>query len=484
MSKVRVLIEVAQPTVRGFAFHSAAAGAPQSAGENALAGLAGFGIDVENIAPIPMFDELAVRGFSAMAGAASSFDAGASTVVVPAEVPEARLAEIAAMDGYTVWPNSALTLINQDRDRDAISAFDPGDTDMGAILDLARSSGTVEVEPYRAGVSIRAIRKLLGVDRVWGDGFRGQNIVVGIIDEGVNGSEYPVVGGYDRPDWPKRPGKAKITSHGSMCAADVLVAAPAARIYDYPFLGVPDSLGALKMFQAVLEQRRLDGTPHLTNNSYGYYGIPTRAQQPRHEVWDINHPIHRKVREVISSGVVVLFAAGNCGQPCPAGNCEKSSIGPGCSIHGPAALREVITVAAVNARHERVAYSSQGPALEATGFYCDKPDVAGYTHFFGNFGPGRPGGLAMPYDNGTSAATPVVAGVVALLLSAFPGATPDDIKSALVRTAVDLGKPGYDHETGYGVINAAAAYAHLQRVVGGTAGAVFPLRANLIGDKY
>jgi len=244
-----------------------------------------------------------------------------------------------------------------------------------------------------------------------------------------------------------------------MCAADVLVAAPAAKLYDYPFLGFQNSGGALQMFQAALAQRRLDGTPHVLNNSYGFVGVPRQVDAPNHEIWNLRHPLHRKVREVVTSGATVLFAAGNCGHECPSGNCRPSGIGPSRSIHGSNSLTEVITVAAVNASHQRIGYSSEGPGM----FEKGKPDLASYSHLFGNFGPGRPGGdRDQPFDSGTSAATPVAAGVVAMLLSAFPDLTPDGVHEALVATAVNLGPPGFDHQTGHGVINAAAAYMRLR----------------------
>jgi subtilisin family serine protease len=212
------------------------------------------------------------------------------------------------------------------------------------------------------------------------------------------------------------------------------------------------------MFQAVLEQHQRDGTPQLTNNSYGFVGVPSQAQAPNHEIWNLNHPVHRKVREVVARGIACFFAAGNCGSECPSGKCHNSSIGPGRSIHASNSLQEVITVAAVNSRHERVGYSGQGPGM----FDRAKPDVAAYTHFFGNFGPGRPGGLAQPYDNGTSAATPVACGVAAALLSAFADLSPADLKQALTDSAIDVGQPGRDFLTGTGVVNAAVAYQMLQ----------------------
>ena len=73
-------------------------------------------------------------------------------------------------------------------------------------------------------------------------------------------------------------------------------------------------------------------------------------------------------------------------------------------------------------------------------------------------GLGRPGGTSQPFDNGTSAACPVAAGVGALLLSVDSTLTPAELKGALIQSAVDIGTPGYDFETGHGVVNAAAAF--------------------------
>ena len=410
-----------------------------------------MGIELDDEAvPVPMFfgarkpPAALVEAFAGFAAPTTNPDRGASSVVIPAEVPAANLEPVRKKRGVTLWPNSELTLFDDE------------------VFDLAGSRGGVDCRPFRPAATVAVIRQLLGVHGVWSDGYRGQNVIVGIIDEGVDGDTYPVVGGFARPNAGLRPGAAPVSSHGSMCAADILVAAAAARLYDYPFLGVPRSGGALQMFQAVLDQSRIDGTPHLTNNSYGFIGVPDKARLPNHEVHDINHPVHRKVREVIAAGVATFFAAGNCGANCPSGKCHTSGIGPGKSIDGSNSLEEVITVAAVNSRHERVGYSSQGPGM----FHPDKPDIASYTHLFGNFGPGRPaGGTEANFDNGTSAATPVAAGAGAgaLLLSAFPSIRPAALKAALMETAFSLGNAvGFDTEHGQGVISAAAAYTHLR----------------------
>ena len=374
---------------------------------------------------------------------------------MPVEVDQRRLGELHDRPGVRVWPNSELTLFPADP---SLFEEEPAAVEAADVLDLARSRRGTDCHPFRPGVDVATIRRLLGVAAAWNDGFRGQNVAVGIIDEGVNGTVYPVSGGFARQG-ARQPGTAAITSHGSMCAADVLVAAPAARLYDYPFLGVPNSGGALTMLQAVLDQRRVDGTPQVVNNSWGFVSVPPQASAPDHEVWDVDHPVHRKVREVVVSGGAVFFAAGNCGGNCPSGNCHPSSIGPGNSIHASNSLPDVITIAAVNSRHERVGYSSQGPGR----FSPQKPDLAAYTHFFGNFGPGRPGGTVAPFDNGTSAATPVAAGVAAMLLSAFPRLTPTELRDALVQGATRVFAADWDADYGRGIINAAATYTFLKR---------------------
>jgi serine protease AprX len=460
VGKVDVLVEVRRQQPEAFAHFSAAMESEIESlrqGENLVADLSGMGLEVlGEFAPVPMFSEPTlhddVAGLAAFAAPTENADIPSETIVVACQVERSALEDLRGRDDIQVFPNSPLALFRGEEESDFIEDLE------NHPFDIALSSGGVDCRPFRAAVSRATIRTLLGVQRIWLDGFRGQNIIVGIIDEGINGEFYPVVGGFVRPNNP-RPGSAVIGSHGSMCAADVLIAAPAAKLYDYPFLGQPRSGGALAMFQEVLDQRRRDGTPHLTNNSYGFVGRPPRDDFPNHEIYDLNHPLHRKVREVVASGCPTFFAAGNCGADCPSTKCHISGIGPGNSIHASNSLGEVITVAAVNSRHERIGYSSQGPGNYEDGFEEMKPDVAAYSHFYGNFGPGRPaGGDRTQFDNGTSAATPIAAGVAALLMSAFPELTPQRLKEALIRGAVNVGAPGWDADTGYGVINAAASY--------------------------
>jgi subtilisin family serine protease len=59
--------------------------------------------------------------------------------------------------------------------------------------------------------------------------------------------------------------------------------------------------------------------------------------------------------------------------------------------------------------------------------------------------------------SGTSMATPHVTGVAALLWSITPVATANDVRNAIALTAHDLGLPGKDLQTGFGLMDALAA---------------------------
>lgn len=475
MPKHTVLIEVMDGAPQAFKLHAAARESlreSESQVEKLAKGLAGLGVDIDaSFPPVPMFfgldkpSKTHLEAFGTFAAATESSDAKSASFVLRAEVDAPALKKLKQRQGVRVYPASRLYLFAPCScgGSPAAPALDGGrreTVDDELELDWGHTAGSTDCRPFRAGVSMARIRALLGVSAVWRDGFRGQNVVVAIVDEGANGAQYPVIGGYAGSDAPA-PGSAPVTSHGSMCAADVLVAAPFAKLYDYPLIAEATSAEGFQMYQQILNQRRTNGTPQVTSNSYGFYGIPTRQDSPEHEAWDINHPFHRKVREVVASGAAVFFAAGNCGTDCPSGNCRDSAIGPGRSINASAALAEVFTIAAVNSRHERVGYSSQGPSLHSHGFAANKPDFASYTHFFGNFGPGRPGGTTSPFDNGTSAATPTAAGVAALLLSRFRTLKPDRLREAFKAGAIEIGQPGWDALTGSGVVNPAAAYARL-----------------------
>jgi subtilase family protein len=66
---------------------------------------------------------------------------------------------------------------------------------------------------------------------------------------------------------------------------------------------------------------------------------------------------------------------------------------------------------------------------------------------------------SVPNFCGTSAAAPHAAAVAALLLQAKPGSTPAQIYNTLEGTAIDMGAPGFDNDSGFGFIQADATLA-------------------------
>ena len=67
--------------------------------------------------------------------------------------------------------------------------------------------------------------------------------------------------------------------------------------------------------------------------------------------------------------------------------------------------------------------------------------------------------------NGTSMATPHVAGVAALVWSLYPSKTNAEVRDALQKTALDKGTAGRDSTYGYGIVQAKVAYDFLGGVL-------------------
>ncbi len=106
-----------------------------------------------------------------------------------------------------------------------------------------------------------------------------------------------------------------------------------------------------------------------------------------------------------------------------------------------------MTVGAANIDGQLIGYSSQGPAA----LDDMKPDFCSISHFKGYFDP----------DSGTSAATPIAAGVVALLIQAIPDLDQELVKQALRNTALPIGQPKWNRHTGAGIIQAKDAFDYL-----------------------
>jgi len=119
----------------------------------------------------------------------------------------------------------------------------------------------------------------------------------------------------------------------------------------------------------------------------------------------------------------------------------------------PAAYEEVVAVTATDQYDNPAYFTNFGNWVEVAA-----PGVDILSTVSPNASQG-PYGLKYPYDyaSGTSAATPHVAGVAALIWGRFPNMTRDQVRVQLRRTAVDLPPQGFDNYYGYGRISAAEA---------------------------
>jgi hypothetical protein len=320
------------------------------------------------------------------------------------------------------------------------------------------------------------VRRLLGVGRLRRLGMTGRGTGVAVVDNGINLPYLRQRGLRPRmsvqaswsPTPSISPGAAPV-DHGTMCAYDIMLSAPDATLLDFSVLRTTRRGGSVmdgvlsdavqaysKLLQLMLlpEEERIFHSL-VISNSWGMF----------HPSWDFppgnpgryadnaNHPFNVIVHSLSSAGADIVFAAGNCGPACPDGRCFPL-VPNVLTITGANSHSDVICVAGVDTNRSVVGYSSLGPGT----LFHDKPDIAAYTHFLGSeaFGRGQP-------DSGTSAACPVMAGVVAAVRSVYPydpnnpNRTPTNIKQFFNQNALNPGgAPGWRNDVGNGIVDTAA----------------------------
>lgn len=176
-----------------------------------------------------------------------------------------------------------------------------------------------------------------------------------------------------------------------------------------------------------------------------------------------------------AAGAIVVVAAGNSNRDLDI------------SDFAPANCNNVITVAAVQSNGARAPYSNYGSSVDlaAPGGPSGLLSLQN-----GGLRSADPNSWTYGYKQGTSMATPVVSGVVSLLLSIDPELTPAEVRSILQTTARPFAtgvsspcssNPSDTFHCGAGVVDPAAALRLVATQNGGTTPST---RLGSTGDQY
>jgi hypothetical protein len=265
----------------------------------------------------------------------------------------------------------------------------------------------------------------------------GQGVKVCIIDSGIDYTHPDLddvyAGGYDYVDNDNDPLDGN--GHGTHCAGivaaedneeGVIGVAPYASIYSVRSL---DDAGSGSLSDVVA------GIDWAINNNMDVLSMSLGASSGDSALQDA-------CDRAYNAGIVVVAASGNDGQS---------------SISYPARYSSCIAVGAIDSNHNLASFSNYGSQQEVVApgvnIYSTMPTYSVTLNQWWY------GGLSQNYDqmSGTSMATPMVAGVAALVLSANSGLTASEVRTILQDTATDLGSSGWDQTFGYGNVDALAA---------------------------
>lgn len=322
-----------------------------------------------------------------------------------------------------------------------------------------------------------AVKANIDVEKAWKT-TKGKNVVIAIIDDGVDDShpefKTKIVHPYDATQRSSNPNpKYKNDNHGTSCAGVACAAgvkasgvAPEATLMP---IRLSSNLGSIEEAEAFAWA--INNGADVISCSWG----PMDG-----EWWDQvddgdEFPLPPLTRDIIrkavttgrqGKGIVVLFAAGNGNE-----NIETD---------GYSSNDDVIAVAACNDTNKRSVYSDYGASV----FCCFPSNDFEFVDFHhpapitkGIFTTDRRGAKGYKRTNytdefgGTSSATPGVAGVVALMLSANPNLTIAQVKKIIKETStkIDKTKGAYDGKGhsifyGYGKVNAAKAVSSAKKL--------------------
>ncbi|VDK82699.1 unnamed protein product, partial [Onchocerca ochengi] len=296
---------------------------------------------------------------------------------------------------------------------------------------------------HSGGTEIRHVTKLLDIDKLWDMGYKGQGVKVAVFDTGL-GKNHPhfrqIV---ERTDWTNEQTADDGLGHGTFVAGLIASSdhkcdgfAPAASIYAY------------KVFtkkQVSFTAWFLDAFNHAILRGINILNLSIGGP----DFTDL--PFMDKVWELTANGIILISGIGNDGP----------KFG---TLNNPADQMDVIGVGGINADSKIARFSSRGMTTwELPGGYGRiKPDIVSYgASVYGSALNGDCRALS-----GTSVASPVVAGAVAVMLSGIEDKrlwNPAVVKQALIEGATRLPNVATIFEQGAGKMNILASFQFMRR---------------------
>ncbi|MEW6194716.1 MAG: S8 family serine peptidase [Bacteroidota bacterium] len=201
----------------------------------------------------------------------------------------------------------------------------------------------------------------------------------------------------------------------------------------------------------------------ITSSSLGYSIFDNTTYSYTYEDMNGNTTIVAQAANLaFDRGIITLTAAGNEG--------SYWGVDKG-GISSPGDAFNIITVGAVDASNNITAFSSRGPTSDGR----IKPELVALGNGVYHSDVGT---SFYSFGAGTSYATPITAGVAALLKSAFPHLTNQQVRRIMIESGDNLTTP--NNEKGYGLISAkrAVTYPNLEKI-----GNEYKLRKIFIDDR-
>lgn len=287
----------------------------------------------------------------------------------------------------------------------------------------------------------------MGVFDAWTTTLGSSNVIVAVLDTGVDLNHPDLVGRFVNPtDVVDNDSAQDDDGHGTHVAGIISAVtnnskgvagiAPGAKLMPVDVFGHYNT-GSGTVFGA-LTSEVIEGIDYAVSKDADVINISLGGS-------DYDSAFEDAIDNAVSKGVVVVSAAGNKGQN---------------GTHYPSDYDSCISVIATDWNDAKASYSNYGEDKDicAPGGDTNTDQNSDSFIFSTSYDPStQTSGYA--WMDGTSMASPMVAGVVALMLSANPNLKVSQVKDILYNTAVDLGAPGRDDDSGYGRVNAAAAVA-------------------------